>query len=176
MMNKLFLLCIVTFLLFVASCNQNGNTNSSSNNTDSVNTKVESIRDTILPCDAMLWEHVYHASRLEVIEKCKKVTGVIYDKRREKDGDWHIQLLLDAGQENLLNDKNISKQKGCLVIEAVCVNKVTQLDAISSCEVFANHVLIPSEGEHVSVIGSYVFDKQHGWNEIHPITSIEIIN
>ena len=175
-MNKFFPLNISIFVLFASSCVQDGNTAASPIKINSANNNEVSLHDTILPCDAALWEHVYHRSRLVVIEKCKKVTGVIYNMRKEKDGDWHIQLKLDAGQENLLNEKNITRQKGCLVIEPVCVNKVTQEDAISSCEVFANHVLIPKKGKHVSVVGSYVLDKQHGWKEIHPITSIEIIN
>jgi hypothetical protein len=128
-----------------------------------------------IPCDASLWSHVYHDYRLKVIEQCKTVTGIVESKKREKDGDWHIRLTLDAGQENLLNEKNISEQKGCLVIEVICACEVTQSDAIGSCEGFLNNVRVPEGGEHISVTGSYVFDSQHGWNEIHPITEIVVL-
>jgi len=127
---------------------------------------------TPIPCNSTLWQHVYHSYRLKVIEECKTVTGIVEAKKREKDGDWHIRLRLDDGQEGLLNEKNISEQHGCLVIEIICACEVTQTDAIGSCQGFLNNVKVPEVGEHVSVTGSYVNDGQHGWNEIHPITSI----
>jgi hypothetical protein len=130
---------------------------------------------TNTPCDASLWQHVYHDYRLKVIEQCKTVTGVVFSRKKEKDGDWHIRLQLDGGQENLLNEKNISEQKGCLVIEIICACEVTQSDAIGSCENYFNNVKVPLVGEHILVTGSYVFDSQHGWNEIHPITSIALL-
>jgi hypothetical protein len=30
-------------------------------------------------------------------------------------------------------------------------------------------------GRHVTVTGVYVTDMEHGWNEIHPVTSIVVI-
>jgi len=129
-----------------------------------------------IPCDASLWEHVYHSYRLEVREECKVVTGTIELLRKEADGDYHIRLKLDSEQNNLLNEKNYDEQKGCLVLEPVCANKVTQKDAIKSCEDFVNSVYIPHIGEHVKVTGSYVLDKEHGWMEIHPVTKIEVMN
>jgi len=126
-------------------------------------------------CDSSLWVHVYHNYRLKVIQECKTVTGVVDSKRREKDGDYHIRLRLDSGQENLLNDKNISEQHGCLVIEIICSCEVTQSDAISSCEGFVNNLKVPEIGDHIRVTGSYVYDTQHGWNEIHPITKIVVL-
>ena len=104
------------------------------------------------------------------------MTGTIELLRKEADGDYHILLKLDTGQNNLLNEKNYEEQKGCLVLEPVCVNKVTQKDAIKSCEDFVNKVYIPHTGEHVKVTGSYVLDKEHGWMEIHPVTKIETVN
>lgn len=126
-------------------------------------------------CDDTLWNHVYHKYRLQVIEKCKTVHGVIVKEKNEKDGDIHILLKLDAGQDNLLNEMNYKQQKGCLVIEPICEHDVSQLDAIGACEGYVNKVYIPHVGEHVEVTGSYVNDTQHGWNEIHPITKVTII-
>ena len=128
-----------------------------------------------IACDDTLWNHVYHKYRLTIIEQCKTVRGVIVKEKNEKDGDIHILLRLDAGQDNLLNDMNIKQQKGCLVIEPICEHDVTQRDAIGACEGYVNKVYIPHVGEHVEVTGSYVNDTQHGWNEIHPITKITII-
>lgn len=124
------------------------------------------------PCDESKWKHVYNSSRLEVKSSCVTVTGTIEVERKEKDGDEHILLRLDAGQENLINEKNISKQHGCLVLEPICVGKVSQKDAIDDCSNYLNDVSIPSKGSHVTVTGTYVLDKHHGWMEIHPVTSI----
>jgi hypothetical protein len=35
-------------------------------------------------------------------------------------------------------------------------------------------MIIPSVGDKVVVQGSYVLDQDHGWMEIHPVTSIRI--
>jgi hypothetical protein len=29
-------------------------------------------------------------------------------------------------------------------------------------------------GKHVAITGAYVMDMEHGWNEIHPVTSIVV--
>jgi hypothetical protein len=126
-------------------------------------------------CDSSLWEHVYHAKRLIVYEQCKTVSGIIKLVRKEPDGDYHIRLKPDSEYENLLNEKNYEHQKGCLVLEPICANKVTQTNAIEDCRGFINKVYIPGLNEHVKVTGSYVLDTQHGWMEIHPVTKIETL-
>ena len=138
-------------------------------------TTTPSIQNNNGTCDTSLWNHVYNPQRLQVIESCKTVTGTIEKIRTEADGDFHILLRLDAGQKNLVNQGNIDQQNGDLVLEPICVNQVTQQDAIDSCSNFTSSVTIPNLGDHVRVTGSYVFDAQHGWNEIHPVTSIEIL-
>jgi hypothetical protein len=53
-------------------------------------------------CDPLLWEHVYHLQRLQLVEKCISVIGTIHHVKKEADGDDHIQLTLDsqfAGQD-----------------------------------------------------------------------------
>jgi hypothetical protein len=127
------------------------------------------------PCDTSLWQHVYHKQRLEVKQECKTVTGYIFSKKKEPDGDIHIKLRLDAGQGDLLNNKNIEKEDSCLVIEPICAGRATQPDAIGSCKDYVNQIEIPKKGQHVRITGSYVLDTKHGWLEIHPITKIEVI-
>lgn len=129
---------------------------------------------SIDPCDPSLWNHIYNSYRLQIIKECITVTGTVDAVNDEKDGDEHILLRLDAGQENLLNDKNISEQKGDLVLEPVCVNEVTQADAIVPCSGYLNNVQIPELGDKVNVTGTYVLDKEHDWMEIHPVTCITI--
>lgn len=124
-------------------------------------------------CDGALWDHVYHAQRLRVMEACKTVEGTIVALRKEADGDLHIRL--DVDDKTLLNERNYSGQHGDLVIEPVCVKDVTQADAVAACSGFVSSVLIPQAGDRVRVTGAYVTDLEHGWNEIHPVTMIEIL-
>jgi hypothetical protein len=77
----------------------------------------------------------------------------------------------------MLNAKNRSGQLGTLVVEPVCMNPVTQRDTIEehACDGFAQHVYTPNMlHQRVRVVGAYVTDMEHGWNEIHPVTWISI--
>lgn len=139
-------------------------------------------------CDASLWQHVYAGDprrfdtpqdRLHVIRNCVEVTGTIVNARAERDGDWHLRLKLDPPYRNMLDDKNISEQHGDLVLEPVCSNPVHQRDTIKegACDGFHQHIFDESMvGEHVKVVGAYVTDMEHGWHEIHPVTSITPTN
>jgi hypothetical protein len=138
-------------------------------------TGQDALKSIEIGCDDMLWNYVYNAYRLQVIEQCKKVTGVVVKSRTEPDGDLHIQLRLDKGYELLLVNTNYDKQNGCLVIEPVCVTEVTQYSALGICDDFVNTVYLPKFGEHVEVTGSYVIDTKHGWAEIHPVTKIVLL-
>jgi len=123
-------------------------------------------------CDASLWQHVYHPYRLHVIEECKTVAGTVEAIRAEPDGDYHI--LLRPDQARIVNSVNVAKQHGDLVIEPVCENPVTQPDAVVACQGYTSSIIVPPVGTHVFVTGSYVLDADHGWLEIHPVTSIAI--
>lgn len=125
-------------------------------------------------CDASLWNHIYHSYRLTVLQQCTTVTGTIDHIIHEKDGDTHIRLKLDPAYTSMLNAKNNSAQYGDLVLEPVCEETPTQSDAISACSGYRSSVVVPGDGTHVSVTGSYVLDTDHGWNEIHPVTSITV--
>jgi hypothetical protein len=126
-------------------------------------------------CDANLWHFVYDPDRLEVLDKCKTVTGKITERNADPDGDEHMLLQLDAGQDKLLKKKNYSKKEGCLVIEAVCINNITRKRAMGACKGYVNNVSLPKVGDRVKVTGSYVVDTHNGWTEIHPISKVEII-
>ncbi|SRR6266487_1301161 len=142
--------------------------------TTNISPTVKTSASSANNCNQDLWSHVYNPSRLKILNPCLQVTGTISVIRVEKDGDDHVLLKLDTGQENLLNQENISQQKGDLVLEPVCLHKVTQEDAISSCNGFTSGVVVPGVGTHVTVVGSYVLDTAHGWNEIHPVSKILI--
>jgi hypothetical protein len=128
-------------------------------------------------CDASLWDHVYHPQRLRVLSKCISVTGVIRHIKQEADGDYHIQVRLDPQFAKLTNARNLSAQAASLVVEPVCQTQVTQADAQEACRDFHSPVRVPGEGTHVRIKGSYVLDAEpgHGWMEIHPVTSIDVI-
>jgi len=136
-------------------------------------------------CDSVLWTHVYHAPRLIKKKDCVAVTGTIVDAthgkradgvRKEADGDTHGWIKLDPEFSGLLNAGNTSDEGGNLVFEIVCKFPVKQADAVASCAHFTNSVTLPPVGSHVRVVGSYVQDTNHAqWMEIHPVTSITVI-
>lgn len=94
-------------------------------------------------CDQSLWNHVYNPARLEVVESCKTVSGTIDSIRVERDGDFHVRLKLDPQFSKLINLANIDGQFGDLVVEPICINPVTQADAISASENFHQDISIP---------------------------------
>ena len=123
-----------------------------------------------------LMKHVYHPDRLVEQKGCVTVTGVIVKKIKEHDGDFHVRLKLDPGQDaDLINDKNDEIQGGNLVFEPICVNPVTQADAKQACKNFHQKILLPNKGDHVEVTGIHMLDTEHGWLEIHPVTKIRKI-
>src|SRR6266498_1696894 len=99
-------------------------------------------------CDSKLWNFVWEPQRLDVLDKCKTVTGVIVEKNADPDGDEHMLLKLDHGQENLLKKKNYTKKDGNLVIEAICINHITRKIAKGICKGYVNQVRIPKVGDH----------------------------
>ncbi len=139
--------------------------------------QTQNVQDnnTSINCDTSLWKYVYNRERLEVTDICKTVTGVIEESSADEDGDQHMLLKLDAGQEDLLTKKNTKKKQGDLVIEAVCANKTTLGKVGNTCNGYINKIQIPKLGEHVKVTGSLVIDTHNGWAEIHPITKMEIL-
>jgi hypothetical protein len=97
-------------------------------------------------CNQSLWNHVYNPQRLQVVQPCKTVTGMIESKRVEADGDFHIRLKLDPQYANLINQANMNGQLCDLVVEPICMNRVTQLDAVSFCHNFYQNIDIPAVG------------------------------
>jgi hypothetical protein len=119
-----------------------------------------------------IWRHVYHPARLHVVEQCRSVTGTVVHVRHEADGDLHVQFALDPGQESLLNDGNMRRQHGTLVVELMCEGNVTQADAEGVCSDWHQDMTLANRS-HVRITGSYVEDLEHGWMEMHPVSAVE---
>jgi hypothetical protein len=128
----------------------------------------------ILPvaqCNPELWKHVYDPERLQVLAACAAVEGRVVSVHRASDGDLHIAL--DPDQKSALNLLNLMHAHGTLVVEAVCDHPPAKGEASGACEGFVSQIKPPTVGERVRVVGSYVTDRDNGWNEVHPVTRIE---
>lgn len=104
---------------------------------------------------------VYHPTRLQVLDPCRTITGVVSSVKAEADGDYHINVLPDPGQEDALNARNLSIQHGAVVVEAIPADQ--------------REVPPPLLHEHVAVTGAFVLDRDHGWLEIHPAWRISAL-
>jgi len=119
--------------------------------------------------------HVYHPARLTLVNSCITASGIVDRVLAENDGDLHVRLTLDSAYSNLTNNANNQYQYGDLVVEIICVGPVTQADAVSACQNYTNNILIPRQGQHITVTGPYVLDTVHNnWAEIHPVYSLKI--
>jgi hypothetical protein len=97
---------------------------------------------------------VYHPERLKMKSRCRVAVGTVEKVKPELyDGDLHIELRLDRGQEGLLSSGN-ERVGGTLIVEIIPWDRA--------------RVFVPEEGQRVQVVGPWVSDGAHGWNEIHP--------
>jgi len=125
-------------------------------------------------CDASLWSHVYLPQRLRINQPCATVTGVVMEQHGNEDGDVDIRVAVDTPYAHLLNSGNMTNLDGWLQTEAICQApiKAGQTDPLRACGSFKGSVPVPAVGTHVVVTGTYVLDTNHGWMELHPITSM----
>jgi hypothetical protein len=97
---------------------------------------------------------VYHPQRLVVKSRCGVAVGTVREvKFEDYDGDVHVDLRLDPAYESLLGDGN-SRIGGNLVVELIPQDR--------------SRVAVPEVGARIQVVGPWVEDTEHGWNEIHP--------
>jgi hypothetical protein len=83
---------------------------------------------------------VYHPRRLKVLASCVAITGVVKVIRHEQDGDYHVNVALDAPFRSMLNAGNVTQQHGYLVTEIIP-------------EDAARGIHPPRIGTHVRVVG-----------------------
>ncbi len=146
-----------------ASSNGSASQNSASQNTpaapESSGDDTQSNESTCPP-DEQALEGVYHPERLKILNPCQKASGTVAKVSHEKDGDLHIRLTLDPQYSSLLSEGNNSKQHGDLVVEYMARD--------------GGHLTEPKTGDHLDVLGVWVDDEDHNWNEIHPVFSASL--
>jgi hypothetical protein len=89
---------------------------------------------------------------------------------RAADGDLHIAL--DPYYKSVLNLSNAMHAKGHLVVEIICEHTPEDAGSAAACAGLTSQVMIPRVNDYIRVTGSYVTDRETGWNEIHPVTRI----
>ena len=124
-------------------------------------------------CDANLWKHVHEKERLHVVEECTAVEGRVVSLDRASDGDLHITL--DPVHKSVLSLVNVIHAHGELVVEVICEHAPADAGDKGACGDFRPQITIPNVGDRVRVTGAYVTDRDNGWNEVHPVTGIEIL-
>lgn len=79
--------------------------------------------------------------------------------RHEPDGDLHIDVALDR-RYRFLSAPGNATQHGWLVVEFMARD--------------GGHLPEPGAGQRISLIGVWVTDMQHGWNELHPVWAVSL--
>jgi hypothetical protein len=114
---------------------------------------------------------------LKVLKPCRRAAGVVVVVAPEDDGDYHVWFTVDPGYEDLLNrDQNHFQARPALLAEITpdCPLATNLPDAKSAALCPRSQLPIPHIGDHIEIYGPWVFDLDHGWNEIHPVDSIQI--
>lgn len=104
---------------------------------------------------------VHHPERLAVIDRCVTARGTVAVIENHADGDWHMGIIPDPVDLDLLGRANVTKLGGMLVAEVIPKDQ--------------SIVKRPSAGSRIEVTGAYVIDTPYGWREIHPVWSIREI-
>lgn len=190
MSSRLHVACLLAIALLGVACSRTDNqANAASGSIDSGKHGKKKTRERVgemsgradmdvaaTGCDSTLWQHVYTPNRLSLISSCTSATGKISDPTPDDDGDMHANLMLDPGQESMVNKRNQKKKGGGLVIEIVCsVQPKSPKPAIKSCQGYHASLSMPAAGAHVRVTGSHVIDTHNGWTEIHPVSRIDVL-
>jgi hypothetical protein len=117
--------------------------------------------------------YVYQPTRLQVLQACVYITGVVEEIERDGvDGDITLLVRPDPPYEALLTEGNRQAQQGNLVVEPVCQLQPLLPAAISVCasDPAPYSGPLPPAGTRVWMEGRYVLDLNHGsWAELHPL-------
>jgi hypothetical protein len=119
---------------------------------------------------------VHNPDRLQILDPCKHAEGVVVDVAHEDDGDYHIWFKADPGYDYLLNPNNHFQARPAMLAEITpeCPPSTNPPDAQSAARCPKTSLPIPKLGDHVAIDGPWVLDTDHGWQEVHPVESIQI--
>lgn len=149
-------------------------------------------------CDTAYWNHTYANERLKIYDSCYTITGTIdllLPPTFTGDGDYHIYVKVDTQYSWMLSYRDSIYLRSCsgvdsagyricitcLNVEEVCKGAITDGGADgavenAACLNFNDTVYLPNTGEYVRATGPFVYDTVHCWNELHPISRMEVIN
>jgi hypothetical protein len=117
--------------------------------------------------------YVYQPTRLQVLQACVYITGVVEEIERDGvDGDITLLVRPDPPYEALLTEGNRQGHDGNLVVEPVCQLQPLLPAAIAVCAADPAPYSgpLPPPGTHVWMEGRYVLDLNHdSWAELHPL-------
>lgn len=114
--------------------------------------------------------HIRDLDRLVVLQDSVTVTGIVKRCYKYLDGDFVIELKLDSNLA-LIGQGNLRKLNGLLEVEVICQHLTLNL----KCCGYYNDIVIPKRNDRVLVMGTYVYDVIHKWNEIHPVKHLVIL-
>ncbi len=94
-----------------------------------------------------------------MLSPCHRAAGVVEIVRTEEDGDLHFDIKLDPAYRSMLAPGN-AQQDGDLVVEFMPRDD--------------GHLPAPQVGDRVTLVGAWVDDTDHAWNELHPVWAVRI--
>lgn len=120
--------------------------------------------DTCPPADQAM-VGVWGQGRLGMLNGCQNASGTVVKAEHEPDGDLDLYIDLDPTYDQLGGSAtelgNLHKWgPGDVIVEFMPRD--------------GGHFPAPSEGDHVDLTGAWVADRNHGYNEIHPVWSASI--
>ena len=152
-------------------------------------------------CDTAYWIHTYANERLKVYQNCATITGTIKVLLPPSgifgtgDGDYHIYVMPDSQYAWMVSYREPAFSAlcqgmdsasyrlvciPCLNVEEVCKGAPTDASVAavvdSACVNFNDTVYLPNVGEYVRCTGPFIYDTVHCWNELHPISHMEVIH
>lgn len=127
--------------------------------------EMQTNRDNVHCRQGNVLEGVDRQARFTVLSPCEHIIGIVHNMTgiKKQDGDYQFNLAVQKPYRKLLNEVNIKKVQGMLVVEII------PKDQNSSS------VQIPKNGDKIGAYGAWVTDNLKGWNELHPAWNVTIL-
>ncbi len=93
-----------------------------------------------------------------MLKTCQWYRGTVINEGPRSDGDTHLLIKPDPGFTKFLDLGNANE--GGLIVEIMPGQRLTA----------------PVVGEHVAVFGTWVYDTNNDWNEIHPVWGMKYLD